>query len=383
MAEPRERFFDDAEYAARLAKVRAAMAAEGIDLFVTTSPGNVCYLVGHFTQAVRDLMFLAVPLEGTPLLQLPFFELPRFEASGIGADVTNSWLLGEDPAESVVKELGRRGMSTGSIAVDTGDIYTPYDITAGLLEGLDAKPIRNLVERVRIAKSPAELAYLREAAVTTDAATQAALDAFGEGVVDYDIAAAALEAMVRAGSEFIVSDPYICVGWRTGAPHSNRGGWVTRARDPLFIELGGTRARYTAPIMRCAVAGEPSREIRELADTSNKVADALIGAMKAGVTVSDIAAVGHAAVEPVLDWIIFHHTYGYPVGLSFPPGWLDCPYFLLNARNNATLEAGMVFHLPLMLRVKGEYGTGCSETVIITEDGAEVLSKLPRELVVK
>ena len=383
MTKPRERFFDDAEYAARLAKVRAAMAEEGIDLLLTTSPGNVCYLVGHFTQYICDPMFLAVPLEGTPLLQLPPFELPRFEASGVGADVTSSWRFGEDPARAVVKELGRRGMIGGSVAVDTGGLYAPYDIAAGLIEGLAAKPMRNLVERVRLVKSSAEQAYLREAAVTTDAGTKAALDTVGEGVVDYDIAAAALEAMVRAGSEPIVSDPYVCVGWRTGAPHSNRRGTVARAGDPVFVELGGTRARYTAPMMRCAVLGEPSPEIRELADTSVRAHTALVGALKAGVTVSDVAAVGRAAVEPVLDRIVFHHTYGYPVGLSFPPIWLDCPHFPLYAGNTATLEAGMVFHVPVMLRVKGQYGVGCSETVIITEDGADVLSELPRELLVK
>ena len=359
------------------------MARDGIDLFVTTSPGNVCYLVGHFTQAVRDLMFLAVPREGTPLLQLPFFELARFEASGIGADVTNSWLLGQDPAEMVAEELAKRGMTAGRIAVDTGDIYTPYAITAGLIERLAATPVRNLVERVRIAKSPAEFAYLREAAVTTDAGTKAALDAYGEGAVDYDVAAAALDAMVRAGSEALVIDPYICIGWRTGAPHSNRGGAVAKAGDPLFIELGGTKARYTAPIMRCAVVAPTSPILRELGETSNRVADAVIATMKAGVAVRDVAAAGRAAVEPVLDRIIFHHTYGYPVGLSFPPGWLDCPYFLLNDRNPGTLEAGMVFHLPLQLRIKGKYGVGCSETVIVTEDGAEPLSKLPRTVIEK
>ena len=45
--------------------------------------------------------------------------------------------------------------------------------------------------------------------------------------------------------------------------------------------------------------------------------------------------------------------------------------------NDRPLEAGMVFHFPMTLRVKGEYGVGQSRTVIVTETGAEVLSDLP------
>ena len=37
----------------------------------------------------------------------------------------------------------------------------------------------------------------------------------------------------------------------------------------------------------------------------------------------------------------------------------------------------MVFHFPMTLRVKGKFGVGQSQTVIVTEEGAEVLSRLP------
>ena len=135
---------------------------------------------------------------------------------------------------------------------------------------------------MRLVKSPAELAYLREAAPITDAGTQAALDAYREGAVDYDVAAAALAAMVAAGCEPLTSDPYICIGWRSAAPHTNRGGQVAQAEDPLFIELGATRARYTTPIMRSAVATRTTAALEELAEISNAVIEAVCGTIQAG-----------------------------------------------------------------------------------------------------
>ena len=145
---------------------------------------------------------------------------------------------------------------------------------------------------------------------------------------------------------------------------------------------GGTRARYTAPIIRTAAVGEAG-PLQELADVSSAVLDAIIPAMKPGVPAREVAAVGHKVIEPLLERIIFHHVYAYPVGLSFAPAWLDCPHFLITAKNPGPLEAGMVFHLPMNLRVMGRYGAGFSEAVVVTEAGGEILSKLPRELVIK
>ncbi len=382
MTMEREVYFDDAEYTGRLAALRAVMADEGIDTFVTTHPGNVCYLVGHFTQAVNDFMFLAVTAEGVPLLQLPMFEQARFDASGVGAECLSGGILGDDPVERVIGELARRGLDRGTVAVDVGGTYTPYPVIQKLLDGLGAIAVSNMVERLRMVKSPAEIAHLREAAAMTDVGVQAALDTIREGATDYEIASATLAALVGAGSESLVSDPYICIGWRVGAPHSNRGGAVCRRGDPVFIELGGTRARYTAPIIRTAAVGEAG-PLQELADVSSAVLDAIIPAMKPGVPAREVAAVGHKVIEPLLERIIFHHVYAYPVGLSFAPAWLDCPHFLITAKNPGPLEAGMVFHLPMNLRVMGRYGAGFSEAVVVTEAGGEILSKLPRELVIK
>ena len=78
--------------------------------------------------------------------------------------------------------------------------------------------------------------------------------------------------------------------------------------------------------------------------------------------------------------IAFHDLFGYPVGIGYPPNWIENPAFYLGADNYNPLQAGMVFHPPLTLRRLGEYGAGFSETLIVTETGAEPLSKLPRQL---
>lgn len=379
MSTPRETFFEPEEYARRRTSVQAAMAMDGLDLLVTCSPGNICYLNGYFSMNVLDLMFLCIPVEGTPLFYLWQFERGRAESSVVGSEYV-CWETGDDPIRFVVDDLTRRGLNKGHKAVDTGSTYTPYDVVRSLLSALDAEASKGLVETIRLVKSPAEHACMRGAAAITDAGTRAALGALREGVSDHEITAAAYAAMLEASSDLFCGDPFICVGWRAGTPHSPRGGTRAQDGDPVFIELSGVRARYVAPIMRTGVIGAPRAELQELAEYSSACLDAIIETIKPGALGSDVAAAGRVALAPIRDKITFHDLYAYPVGIGFPPSWIENPAFYLSADNHSPLQAGMVFHLPLMLRKLGRYGAGFSECVIVTENGAEILSKLPRRL---
>ena len=80
------------------------------------------------------------------------------------------------------------------------------------------------------------------------------------------------------------------------------------------------------------------------------------------------------ALRSIEDRIHFHYIFGYSVGINFPPHWLEESNFHLRATNEEPLQAGMVFHLPLTMRVLGEYGAGTSRTIEITGQGARVLT---------
>ena len=381
MAKRRILFFGEDEYARRLGAVRSLLSERGIDLLVTCSPGNICYLTGYFSANLFDLMAVAVPVDGAPVFYTWQFEKAQYEATAAGAEPV-VWQTGDDPVKFIVDDLDRRGMKRGRISLDTGTTYTPFAVMERLMAALGATPSVRLVENVRLVKSPAEHRLIRQAAPMTDAGVAGALDRVRVGATDHEISAGAYDGLLRTGSDLFCGDPIICAGWRAGTPHSGRGGARMASGDPCFIELAGVKGRYTTPLMRTGVAGKAGGAIVELAKYSNACLDALVGAIRPGAKGSDVAAVGHKALAPILPKISFHHTYGYPVGIGFPPSWIENPDFLLTAQNHGEIKAGMVFHLPLMLRVYGRYGAGFSETVIVTERGSEVMSKLPRELIV-
>ena len=379
MTTPREVFFEPLEYERRVIQLQDALIASDIDLLVTCAPGNICYLNGYVSVNVLDIMFAAVPAHGKPVFYLWQFERGRAESTVTGME-TMCWDTGIDPIEFLVNDLTHRGYKKGRIGIDTGSTHTSFDTVQQLLSHLEGQPAKGIVEKLRLVKSTAEQQYVREAAAITDAGVKAAISAIDVGKDDHEIGQAAGSALLDHKSEFLALEPIICVGWRSGAPHSPRGGTQVEPGDPVFIELSGVRARYHSPLMRTVSAGPPRDGLQELADYSNACVEKIVNTIVPGIPACDVAIAAREVLMPIRDKIAFHDLYAYPVGIGFPPNWIENPAFYLSVHNQARIEAGMIFHLPLTLRILGEYGAGFSETLIVTDNGAEALSTLPRSL---
>ncbi len=379
MTTPREVFFEPLEYERRVIQLQDALAESDIDLLVTCAPGNICYLNGYVSVNVLDIMFVAVPAHGNPVFYLWQFERGRAESTVTGME-TVCWDTGVDPIDFLVNDITHRGYKKGRIGIDTGSTHTSFDTVQQLLSHLEGQPTKGIIEKLRLVKSTAEQQYVREAAAITDAGVKAAISAIDVGQDDHEIGQAAGSALLNNKSEFLSLEPIICVGWRSGAPHSPRGGTQVEPGDPVFIELSGVRARYHSPLMRTVSAGPPRDGLQELADYSNACVEKIVNTIVPGIPACDVAIAASEVLKPIRDKIAFHDLYAYPVGIGFPPNWIENPAFYLSVNNQAYIEAGMVFHLPLTLRILGQYGAGFSETLIVTENGAETLSTLPRSL---
>ena len=379
MSTPRETFFDVNEYENRLKQVKKQLVINDIDLLITFSPGNICYLNGYVSVNVLDIMFMAIPLDGDPIFYLWQFEKGRAQSTVVGME-TVCWDTGDNPIEFVVSQLKGRGHNKGVMAIDTGSTHTSFDTVDQLLTALNGITKKGIIEKVRLIKSKSEKEYIRKAAKITDAGVLAAIKEIEEGKTDYKVGQAAIFALYKAESEFLALEPIICVGWRSGAPHSPRGGTIVGPVDPVFIELSGVRGRYHSPLMRTVTQNKPKDEILDLAKYSNDCVETIIETIGPGIPANEIAEAGKLALKPIRNKIAFHDLYAYPVGIGFPPNWIENPEFYLSANNSNQIESGMVFHLPLTLRVLGEYGAGFSETIIINDNGIEIMSKLPRSI---
>ncbi|MDE2823286.1 MAG: Xaa-Pro peptidase family protein, partial [Chloroflexota bacterium] len=239
-----------------------------------------------------------------------------------------------------------------------------------------------IVEAVKTVKSPREIAHIRAAAKTTEAGMAAAIDAAREGATDNDVAAAASEALVAAGSEYMCLSPVVTSGRRSGILHSTHKRNRLKYGDVVLLEMGGCIHRYSAPTMRTVFIGEPPAEARRMAEACLTALANILSTIRAGVTADEVAQVGWESILTAGDGFVFHGNFGYAIGAGFPPTWADDTGAIMSGIDTV-LRPGMVFHHPVALRRMGRYGTAFSETTVVTKDGCEVLTNSPREIVVR
>ena len=374
----RENAFDETEFATRRAKVRALMSESGIDTLILHAAANIYYLCGHHSLNLWDYQCLVVPAEGQPFMLLWHFEEGRFAATAVdtGLELFGS---GAEPIAETRGALERHGLLQGTIGLEKErNFLTPGQFERLTLAVAPAKIAdgSGLVERLRLIKSPAELALIRQAARGTDSAMRTGYREIREGVRDTDIASAVIAELVRCETQGFSIYPMVAAGYRSGIPHHSHDGLTIAHGDIIFFEFSPAIHWYHAPLMRAAALGDVPDFVTTVADTGSAALQAMCETMKAGVPASTVAAAGKAQIDRIRDRIHFHDHFAYSVGIGFPPTWLE-PGFGILMNNHEPLEAGMVFHFPMTLRVKGEFGVGQSQTAIVGEHGAEVLSELP------
>ncbi|MFO1378744.1 MAG: Xaa-Pro peptidase family protein [Steroidobacteraceae bacterium] len=383
MAIPHEPVFDAAEYDRRLRAVRAGMAERNLDGLLVFSPHNVFYLCGMDSENLFDFQCLIVPREGELVLVILDFEEAR-AANSVGAGRTVSYHAFDDPIQAVLDQVAALGLTGGRLGLESRAGITPANYRA-FTDRLAATGTRTddpfgIIENARLVKSAPEIALMRRAAALTDQAVMAAYAALRPGVRDAEIAAVITDTFYRNGSDTICWGPIVASGYLAGSAHSTFNGRTIEAGDAVFLEITAEVRKYTAPLMRTALLGKPSAEQQRVAEAGAKAVETILATARPGIAAADVAHAAGAVLAPILDGIVFHHNFGYPVGIGYPGTWIESLGFFLRVDNPRPLAPGMVFHLPMSLRKFGEWGINQSHTMVITDTGAEALTRTPARL---
>ncbi|GAB2726224.1 M24 family metallopeptidase [Halomonas garicola] len=365
--------FAPAELAARRRRVHEAMQTAGLEALLLTDPADIFYLTGYHTFEVSVHVCLVVSAERL-VLQVPSIEVgPAVVTAAVDEILDYRWEGIGEVIEPLIDILA----PYQSIGLDAFGAGLRFGVIRELQARLGAGRFRDdggeLLDRIRIVKTPAELDCLRESARITAAGLRAAEAIIVPGVTDNAVAAEGSRAMLAAGSEFMSLQPIVTVGRRIGTIHVNHKRQVIERDDPVFLEFGSAFQRYTAPMMRTAVAGLASAEMQALRDVCRGMFEALCDAMRPGASFDDAAQAAEAVLAPHIERVFFSGVFGYAVGAQFPPSWVEGTGYIARGQY-AEFATDMVFHLPLCLRLPGQWGVGMSDTVRVTPEGGAPLT---------
>lgn len=388
--------FPAEEYADRRRKVREALSAKGLDAIYVTTPANLTYLTGYdmIWYHARNLTGLLMRADGDRTVW--FDGVGHTTIVSTTPEITDVVWFQREPVAALIRqiarEFGARGLGRARIALEPWG-YSPHGKVMQALEaalrenGADVRDESLLIERIRLVKSPLEIAVIRQAAGIADRAMTAARVAIAPGVMETEIEAAIMHSMMREGGGYPGIRTMIGSGPRAGTHHGPPSQRRIRQGDLVFVDFCSSLHRYHVNLNRTFSLGEPDRRWRDLMRRSAGCIEAIVAEIRPGDPWSKVAALGDRYLkENDLKKYLWWQG-GYALGIAVPPDWVGS--FFAEPREGVPdqpLRPGMVFNYENQFDVwedwPGGSGAAYIETLLVTESGLEILSNLPRDLVV-
>ena len=371
--------FGKDEYAARQHALQRLLVDRDVDVCVITAPESVCYLTGHATPGYYTFQALVLPQQGAPHLVMRETETVN-AAESTYLEHLHGFADNHDPI-AVTADVARRAIGqVGTLGVEQRSWFLTPEQHNQLLEIVQAAVVAALdgdVASLRLIKSSAEITYIREAADIVNAAMAEAVSATTSGAKERDVAATIFSSLISGGSGRLGMEPFVASGPRSGSIHASWTDRVIRDGEPVLLEFAASREHYHAALMHTVPVGKLSTQLQALAETCERARQATVKAIRPGATGENCHRACVQAIEA--DGLLDHYRKrtGYSIGLAFAPDWGEGALFSLGYDQHKPMQPGMVIHAVPALRIPGVGGYGLSSTVLVTQDGNEVLTTSP------
>ena len=378
--------FSADEFSLRRGRVMARLQRLGMAGLLVFRQESMYYLTGYDTAGFVFFQCLFVGADGALILLTRLPDLNQARRTSVIEDI-RVWTDRDqaDPLQDlkdVLDEVGCRGETLG-VELDAWGLTGLWHqrLTTSLSGFCQLTDASDLVSKLRAVKSPAEIAYVREAAMLADRALAVANELAVPGAFEGDILAAMQSLYFKSDGdhpamEFIIGtgrDALLCRYF------SGRGHLGTD--DQMTLEFAGSYRHYHAALMRTILTGTVSDYQRSMYDACREALIACEETLTPGIDFGAVFDV-HAQIMDGAGFKDFRlNACGYGLGASFPPSWVEWP--MIHTANPVLVEPGMTIFLDMFLMdAQRSLTMSLSETVLVTQTGTERLSSASLELVI-
>jgi Xaa-Pro dipeptidase len=354
----------------RLARLRDAAAAAGLDACLLTSDESIAYLTGFRPIQMERLFAVVVAARngggGGAIV------VPRLDEGQVDDAPGELRRLSYDAASDGLPELSQALGDGHRVGVE--EDHLNFARARALQErGVDLVPATDVVMDLRARKDEQEIERIREACRLVEAALQRLFDDLRPGDVEQTVNAR-VEAWLREQGA-TAAHPVILFGENAANPHGEPGARELRAGDVVCADVSACLDGYWGDLTRCATAGPPSAWAQDVHAAVHEAQRAAIAACRPGVPARDVNAAQHTLLERHTDLGAILHGAGHAIGLA-----IHEPPFLV-PRTETPLAPGMIFTIEPGLYDPEHGGIRLEDDVVVRDGDPEILSTLPLDLV--
>ncbi|MET0603591.1 MAG: Xaa-Pro peptidase family protein [Baekduia sp.] len=353
----------------RADRLAAVLAERELDALLVTNLVNVRWLTGF-----SGSNGLALVGPGDQRLFLTDFRYLTQSAEQLDAGWRRE--IAPELLPAVAQALGGGDGTALRLGFDDASMSVKDHATlAGrLVEGVELVAAGGAVEQLRAVKDAGELDKIRAAAKLADAALTEVLSRGLVGRTERDVALDLEVTMRKAGAEAASFAPIVAAGEHSALPHAVPRDVAIPAGTLVTIDWGAQLDGYASDCTRTYATGELDPRDREIYEVVLRAQEISLAAVRAGAGGREVDAVAREIITAAGHGEHFGHGLGHGVGAEVHEG----PR--LSQRSDSTLAAGQVVTVEPGVYVPGAVGVRIEDLAIVTDDGCEVLTGLPKQL---
>ena len=352
-----------------LERLKARIAADGLDAVLLLNPDNRFFATGFHSSSgaviatAKDAWFLT---DSRYIEAAAEFAGDRFHV----LQHTHENPM-NDQIKIILAEVGAAKVGGESSRLS----YEEYVAYEELL-GVKLFGCQEMLDELRAQKNEEELALMQKAQDITDEAFAHILTVIRAGMTEKQVAAELTYAMMLRGADKVSFDPIVVAGHRSSMPHGVPSDNVIQEGDFVTMDFGCMYGGYCSDMTRTIAIGYATDEMRKVYDTVLQAQLAGLAVSKAGVLGCDVDKAARDVIEAAGYGEYFGHGYGHSLGLEIH----EAPYASPTGKKpmplNCVCSAEPGIYLP------GKFGVRIEDTAIFRENGVEILTKSPKELII-
>ena len=390
----------------RIARLRAACAAEGLDAFLVRDTSSIRWLTA-FDDVFDEERAHALLVDADAALlhtDSRYSEAARAAAREMGGVVavddvrmTHAAFVAKALRGAAAAEEAAGGAAPSQVAGDAGSRQTVLGIEDAVLlseyralqrtldggdgEGEAAPPVRlsetsGFVQRLRAVKDADEVARMRAAQAITDAAFDHIVGFMKPGMTEREVQIELDDFMRRHGAESLAFPSIVATGAHAASPHAVPGGTRLEAGQCVVMDFGARARGYCSDMTRTVFLGKPSACMREAYAAIREANERVEALLAPGVTGKQ----AHEVAERILAEHDFAGKMGHALGHSVGIDIHEDP--CLAPRNAEPLAVGNVVTVEPGVYLAGEFGMRLEDFGVIVDGGFDVFTKSTHEMVI-
>ena len=349
---------------ARIDKIRSAMGE--LDALLLTDPISIRYAADF---AITDGAALVTRGGAWLVTDSRYIEAAR-------AAVTDMDILCTSHEKSLKAILTELMAGVGGVGAEETRMSHRDWLTLQETFGVEFRPSAEILAGLRASKDEAELRDMTAAQRIAEKALDEVLGILRPGLTEKEVAAELVYRMYKYGGEANSFDPIVVTGAKTSLPHGVPGDKVIQAGDFVTMDFGTMYNGYCSDMTRTVAVGHATEEMKKIYALVLEAQLAGIDAARAGVPGNEIDGAARRVIADAGYGEYFGHGFGHSLGLEIH----EAPN--ANPMNDKPMPEGAVVSAEPGIYLPGRFGVRIEDVMRLGREGAQVITKAPKQLII-